>query len=322
MMIRSTSLVKKWFNHTLKKLTLPLSSMILTLLLVYLWQQSIMINVSIFIRAIHQTMRILLDLEALSDQTTWDSSQYHKVQGFIYDKLIANTEFKNIHNLKTYKLFCFSNIFPPSLVRNGELRHLLFSSPNNQLVYSVFSHIRENLMSDKIVNIGEQQYHIKALELLETKITDNRCIIRTSTPVSIRIPERAYSNYNISKDEQKDKFMYWRSSLPQEIFLTLIMNNMKSKFEHFYKRRIDNNIESIVGPLAMIKEVVIHIPIENYTIKVPASFWRLYFDNLHNEFRRRFLSFILDTGIGERNSAGLGFLNVEEGARTICLARV
>jgi CRISPR/Cas system endoribonuclease Cas6 (RAMP superfamily) len=31
---------------------------------------------------------------------------------------------------------------------------------------------------------------------------------------------------------------------------------------------------------------------------------------------------ILDTGIGERNSVGLGFLNVEEGARTIRLTRV
>jgi CRISPR-associated endoribonuclease Cas6 len=280
-----------------------------------------MINVSLFIRAMHQTMRILLDLEALSDQTTWDSSQYHKVQGFIYDKLIANTEFKNIHSLKTYKLFCFSNIFPPTLVKNGELRHLLFSSPNNQLVYSVFSRIRENLISDKVVTIGEQQYRIKGLELLETIITDNRCIIRTSTPVSVRIPERSYSDYDISKEEQKERFMYWRSNLSQDIFLALIMNNMKSKFEHFYRRRI-NNIESIIGSLALIKEVVIHIPLDDYTIKVPASFWRLYFDNLHNEFRRRFLNFILDTGIGERNSAGLGFLNVEEGARTICLARV
>jgi CRISPR-associated endoribonuclease Cas6 len=266
-------------------------------------------------------LRILLDLEALSDQTVWDSSQYRKVQGFIYDKLIGDTEFKNIHNLKTYKLFCFSNIFPPAIVKCGELRHLLFSSPNNQLVTSVFSHIRENLMSDKVVNIGEQQYRIKALELLQTRIVDNRCIIRTSTPVSVRIPQRSYSDYNISKEEQKENFMYWRSNMPQDIFLTLIMNNMKSKFEHFYRRRI-NNIESIIGSLALIKEVVIHIPVENYTIKVPASFWRLYFDNLETEFRRRFLNFILDTGIGERNSVGLGFLNVEEGARTTRLARV
>jgi CRISPR-associated endoribonuclease Cas6 len=149
-------------------------------------------------------LRILLGLEALSDQTAWDNSQYRKVQGFVYDKLIANTEFKNIHNLKSYKLFCFSNIFPPSLVKRGQLRHLLFSSPNNDLVKSVFSYIRENMMDNKEIDIGEQQYHIKSLELLETRITSNRCVVRTSTPVSVRIPQRSYSIYNISKEEQKD----------------------------------------------------------------------------------------------------------------------
>jgi CRISPR-associated endoribonuclease Cas6 len=266
-------------------------------------------------------LRILLGLEALSDQTAWDNSQYRKVQGFVYDKLIANTEFKDIHNLKSYKLFCFSNIFPPSLVKRGQLRHLLFSSPNNDLVNSVFSHIRENLMDNKEIDIGEQQYHIKSLELLETRITSNRCVIRTSTPVSVRIPQRSYSNYNISKEEQKEKFIYWRSNLPQEIFLTLIMNNMKSKYEYFYKRHIDD-IESIIDSITFLKEVVIHLPIEDYTIKVPASFWRLYCSDLETDFKRRFLNFILDVGIGERNSAGLGFLNVEEGARTVRLATV
>ena len=36
-------------------------------------------------------MRILLDLEALNDQKVLDASEYHKVQGFVYDKLISNT---------------------------------------------------------------------------------------------------------------------------------------------------------------------------------------------------------------------------------------
>ena len=36
-------------------------------------------------------MRILLELEALKDQKVWGASEYHKVQGFVYDKLIANT---------------------------------------------------------------------------------------------------------------------------------------------------------------------------------------------------------------------------------------
>jgi CRISPR-associated endoribonuclease Cas6 len=112
-------------------------------------------------------LRILLDLEALNDQKVWDAGEYRKVQGFVYDKLIANTEFKGIHNLKNYKFFCFSNIFPPIIVKSGQLRHLLISSPNLQLVKSIFSHIKENLIDKKVVNIGEQQYYIKSSRLLE-----------------------------------------------------------------------------------------------------------------------------------------------------------
>jgi CRISPR-associated endoribonuclease Cas6 len=102
-------------------------------------------------------VRILLDLEALNDQKVLDASEYHKIQGFVYDKLISNTEFRDIHNLITYKFFCFSNIFPPSLVKTGQIRHLLFSSPDLQLIKSVFSHLRENLV-ENLVNIGDQQY--------------------------------------------------------------------------------------------------------------------------------------------------------------------
>ena len=90
---------------------------------------------------------------------------------------------------------------------------------------------------------------------------------------------------------------------------------MKSKYKDFYKTD-SCNIESAVQLIILLKEVVIHIPIRGYTAKIPASFWRFHFNNLSNE-HRDFLNFALDTGIGERNSVGLGFLNVEEGAKTV-----
>jgi len=264
-------------------------------------------------------VRILLDLEALNDQKVWDASEYHKVQGFVYDKLIANTEFRDIHNSNTYKFFCFSNIFPPTMVKRGQVRHLLFCSPDPQLAKSVFSHIKQHLVENVVINIGDQQYQIKSSELLETKVTEKSCIIRTSTALSIRIPEKAYDLYNINAEYRKSKFLYWRSNLSHDIFLTMVLNNLKSKFNDFYKTD-SCDIESAVELIILLKEVVIHIPVRGYTVKIPASFWRFHFNNLNNE-RRDFLNFALDTGIGERNSAGLGFLNVEEGAKTVRLER-
>jgi CRISPR-associated endoribonuclease Cas6 len=144
--------------------------------------------------------------------------------------------------------------------------------------------------------------------------------MHTSTPVSIRIPEKAYSFYNIPNENRKEKFLYWRSNLSHDIFLTGILNNMKSKYNFFYKTDM-SDIESTIQSLILLKEVVIHLDIGKYTAKVPASFWRFHFDNLDKK-KREVLNFALDTRIGERNSVGLGFLNVEEGGTLTRLAGV
>ena len=245
-------------------------------------------------------MRILLQLEALNDQKVWDASEYHKVQGFIYDKLIANTKYKAIHNSNTYKFFCFSNIFPPTIVRVGETRRLLFSSPNIDLVFSVFSYIRENLVGSQPINIGEQQYRLRSSDLFETKVVKNSCMIRTSTPVTIRIPQKAYLDHKIEEQYRKKKFLYWRSNLSHDIFMKMILNNLKSKFKRYYNTD-PTNMESTIQLFILLKEIVIHLPIHGYTTKIPASFWRFQFNNLKNE-HRDFLNFAIDTGIGERNS--------------------
>ncbi len=170
-----------------------------------------------------------------------------------------------------------------------------------------------------MINIEEQQYRLKSSELLETKITDKSCVIRTSTPVTVRIPEKAYSIYNIPEQSRKKKFLYWRSNLSHDIFLKMIVNNMKSKFKRYYNRE-PGNIETTVKLFILLKEIVIHIPVEEFTAKIPASFWRFHFDDINNE-HRDLLNFLIDAGLGKRNSAGLGFLNVEEGGTTAQLQR-
>src|SRR5207247_10884115 len=146
---------------------------------------------------------------------------------------------------------------------------------------STFIHIKQNIIENEI-NIGDQQYSIKASELLETKVTDGSCIIRTSTTVSIRIPEKAYDIYNINEEDRKPKFLYWRSNLSHDIFLTMVLNNMKSKYKDFYK--IDScNMESAIQLIILLKEVVIHTPVADYTAKIQASFWIFHFNNLNNE---------------------------------------
>ena len=75
-----------------------------------------------------------------------------------------------MHNSNTYKFFCFSNIFPPTLAKRGQSSRLLFSSPNIDLITTVFSYVKDNLVGNEEVNIGEQQYHLNSCELIDTKV--------------------------------------------------------------------------------------------------------------------------------------------------------
>ena len=153
----------------------------------------------------------------------------------------------------------------------------MFSSPDLHLAKSVFSHIKENLIEKGAINAGEQQYRIKSSELIELKVTGSSCIIRTSTPVTIRIPEKSYDAHDINKKDRKSKFLYWRSNLSHDIFLNMILNNLKAKYKHFYKTD-SCSIESAVQMMILLKEIVIHLPLREYTAKLPASFWRIYRD--------------------------------------------
>jgi CRISPR/Cas system endoribonuclease Cas6 (RAMP superfamily) len=66
---------------------------------------------------------------------------YHKLQGFVYDKLINTTEFSKIRDSNSYKLFCFPNIFPPHIVKAGEMRNFILASPNHNLIEAVLTQL-------------------------------------------------------------------------------------------------------------------------------------------------------------------------------------
>jgi CRISPR-associated endoribonuclease Cas6 len=259
-------------------------------------------------------------MKALGDQIT-NHISYHKLQGFIYDQLINATTFKDIHDKSSYKFFNYSNIFPPSISKVDEKRYLLFASPNYQLVESVLEIIKQLAESKTIINIGDNRYRLISARMFKLKINNNKiCIIRTSTPITIRISENSYSKFHIPPYIRKDNFLYWRDNLPTDIFVKSIENNMQKKYELFYQTKLENTFP-LIEEFIYLKQVILHIPVEELTLKIPASFWKFYC-NTNKSISRKLLHFILDSGIGERNSFGLGFMNVEDGAEIVEISRI
>lgn len=177
-------------------------------------------------------MRILIELNSMNNQSI-EIMQYHKLQGFIYSTLINQSKFKGLHDLKTYKYYCYSNIFPPSPAKVGERRFLLFSTPNQNLINSVYDNIRELIENRTIINIGNQSYLVTSAKMLKTVAYGNKCYITTSTPITVRLSEKGYSKFHIPINFQKKKFIYWRSSLSSSILLKLLEDNIKKNMKAF-----------------------------------------------------------------------------------------
>lgn len=262
-------------------------------------------------------MRILIELESLKDQTI-GTMDYHKIQGFVYSFLIGSTYHSHIHNHKNYKFFCFSNIFPPSPTKVGDKRYILFASPMRALVEAIFAFIKEIWELELPINIGEQSYKLVSASLLKLHVS-SKCVIRTSTPVTVRLPQSRYNHFHVPNMHRKQKFLYWRRNLPVDIFIELVESNINKKFSLFK----DNKCEFIpfIDEFVFLKEVIVHIPVGNTTLKIPASFWKFYFTNL-DRAQQELVEFALDCGLGERNSFGLGFINAEQGVNITYLRRV
>lgn len=265
-------------------------------------------------------MRILIELKSM-DSHVIENMTYHKLQGFVFKKLITPTSHKYIHDITTYKYFCFSNIFPRSNVRKGETRKMIFSSPNEDLVEAIYRNIVNMITIGEHFNIGTQLFQITAARLLKIVLTNNKCSFHTSTPITVRIPEKSYDVYHIPEDVRKNKFLYWRSGLPIDVFLRLIQYNMQKKFESFFKTKMSTDDFRFIEELSYMKEIIVAVPFDTKTTKFPGSFWS--FDcNITNANMIRVINFIIDCGFGERNSYGLGFLNPISGFKTIKVAQV
>ena len=264
-------------------------------------------------------MRLMLKLKASKD-FAYDQKYYHKAAGFIYS-LLKESPLNTLHDFKSYKFFCFSNLFPLPKNQKGELEfsvkkgsemNWLISSPSTLFIRI----LEEKLKEKKEINIGEMSFYLESVKSFELKIPKRNLKLVSATPIIIRIPERNYDVYNIPKEFRKKRYVYWRKMYPHEAFLKQLEDNLKKKYEKFYGTKI--NIDNIFEIFYHKDEVVVYVTLEGRDIMMVGSLWEFYFTYLDEE-QRKILKFGIDCGFGERNSLGFGFINPVSENRTILL---
>ena len=237
-------------------------------------------------------MRLKIDFKALNNGS-YGGVDKHMVQSFIYN-LLRGTEFDNMHNKPRFKFFTFSDIFPPSDFKKGEIKSLIISSPNAKFIKV----LKESVSEIELVQLGQIRFEIHNYKIYKLNITNK---FRTGSPVVIYLDNRN----NIYFSFQKHGGL--------KFFLNRITENALKKYEAYYGRsiKLDGPLFDILEPRVRNNKVDVAIVLSKNGKKflVIGTTWKLLMREYISPRERKLYEFIMDCGIGEKNSLGFGFLN-------------
>lgn len=117
-------------------------------------------------------MRLIIKFNPLCCEK-YNRIRQSDIQGFIYS-LLKNSEFKEYHEIRGFKYFNFSNIFPVSDFKLGVEKNLIISSPCKALIKLMYY----ELSKMEVFRLNKFFMEIKSLKILNTK-SSNQIIMGT-----------------------------------------------------------------------------------------------------------------------------------------------
>jgi CRISPR-associated endoribonuclease Cas6 len=238
----------------------------------------------------------------------YDNTYHHKLRGRIW-RSFRNTEYEEVHHTDDPTGFVYSNPFPPHDMEEGDDRTLLVASPYEELL----GHVAADLLEDPELNIGEMPFTVDDVLPIDPDVGEpgTSGTIETGTGVLVRIPQERADEYGIEPDG--DQAIYWRPRHTMEPFVTQVENNLDRKHSLFaadYLRGPSDVDGELFDSYELLKTFALPVTVtQGQELTYVLSKWRFGY-TVRSDDHRRHLNLALDTGIGERNSLGFGFLNV------------
>lgn len=257
-------------------------------------------------------MRLVVELK--STQDTQYEMQYHAhLQGFIYNQL-RESPYENIHDEKGAKFFAFSNIFPFSNLKKDDIRTFIISSPNQKFIGYLFDML--SILADRQtkINIGYMTFKINFLKEISSRLPHGDFTLFTGTPITIRITKNLYQKYGY--ELVYDNFTYWKHEQPLDVFLDQIRTKLLCKYAKYNTQTLPEYHECVsrykniklFDTLKFRKQVCSPVMINGYESPVIGTCWEFGIEGLNGN--REIMQFAYDSGLGERNSLGFGFMNL------------
>lgn len=238
----------------------------------------------------------------------YQNDYHHKLRGRLWDAL-NGTEYDERHEDGEPPGFSYSNPFPPYDMEAGDDRKLLVASPNEELLANVAA----DLLEEPELNIGEMPFHVDDVTSLEPDVGEpgTRGTIETGTGVLIRIPPWKADDYGI--EPEGEEAIFWQPEHSMEPFITQLENNLDQKHNRFcpdYLPGPSDTDYELFDSYELLKTFAVPVTVTTgQQMTYVLSKWRFEYQ-IRDDDHRRHLNLALDTGIGERNGLGLGFINI------------
>lgn len=218
------------------------------------------------------------------------STNKHAVQGFVYN-MLKNTPYGKRHDEPKFKFFSFSDIFVDS---NGR-PSLIVSSPDRKFVKALYS----SLKGRSRIHLGKLELEIAEVKAFSLPL---RRMFQTGSPVVLY------------RDKEKNEYFQLHHHEDLTFFLKRLRENAEKKYNAFYNDEFTLEgpiFDRLVPKLRKNGKLDVYVKVVKNGIPfaVISSNWELLEKEIIKPEERRFYRFIMDAGIGEKNSLGFGFLN-------------
>ena len=234
-------------------------------------------------------MRLKLRITPLED-FAWEEINQGLLAGFVWN-LLRGTPYSRLHDQRGFKFFTFSEIFPFGNFREWEPKYLILSSPDKNFV----STVRERLLEGTVMRIGQHRVVVEPEKVFKLKVG---ATWQTGSPIVLR----------------KFGDVYWNPRKKDMLapFIVKLTRNAIEKYRAFYGEEVE-----LPGPLFEKYELLKSVAHsfwkkDGNRVLIIGSKWNFGLPPYWKEFRK-FYAFVMDSGLGEKNSMGYGFVNPVRG---------
>jgi CRISPR-associated endoribonuclease Cas6 len=227
----------------------------------------------------------------------YDHTYHRPLQSRIYNEL-SGSQFDDLHNDTSIKLFSFSPPIPSRDGDEGGTRRLIVAGHDPELVTTAVT----GLCSQPELNLYEMPFTVERAFSIDTPLGD-RGELTTGSPIVVRFNQQTADVYDI---QTKYDQTYWRPQHGTDLFLDHVYRNLQQKYRvafsesppdppYFTGYSFDC---TVAKPLRYDAEEVQYI----------GSEWTFEYD-IESAEHRKLLRLALDSGLGELNGLGFGFVN-------------